>query len=68
MTLTAAAQPLPEVTVEAPSGGARLAGFEARRTEGFGHFLDEPLLRRSEHRRLADELRANVPGVRFLRR
>jgi len=62
------AQELPPVEVtsrpEPASMGLR-DGFEERRRLGFGKFIDSTVLRRNEHRRLADLLRG-IPGIAFV--
>lgn len=46
----------------APGVGFGLEAFEERRMKGFGIFLDSTLLRRNEHRDLADVVRGH-PGI-----
>lgn len=46
--------------------GVGREAFEARRARGFGVFIDSTLLRRSEHRRVADIL-WGLQGVRMIR-
>lgn len=64
------AQQLDSVTVTArPSTrgvGVGREAFEERRARGFGIFIDSTLLRRSEHRRVADIL-WGLQGVRMIR-
>ena len=53
---------LPRVDVKAPVHvGARLAGFEERRTLGFGHFITQEQIEKQSHRTTADILRT-IPG------
>jgi hypothetical protein len=44
---------------------ARLRGFEERRKEGFGHFLDETELRKHDVSNLSTVL-ARIPGLRLI--
>lgn len=61
--LVASAQALPQVDVKAaPHRSAKLAEFEERRKEGFGHFIDQATLEKNENRRLGDIMRT-VPGL-----
>jgi hypothetical protein len=58
---------LDSILVRGSPGRARgvgfgLEAFEERRMKGFGIFLDSTLLRRNEHRDLADVVRGN-PGI-----
>ncbi len=54
-----AQQPAPVVVQESVKGpsGAGLEGFEERRRMGFGTFIDGPILRKEENRRLFEVLR-----------
>ena len=59
-------QALPTVVVKDSAAGfisPALRGFEERRRTRLGHFLPEAELRASEHRKLADLLQSQVPGV-----
>jgi hypothetical protein len=40
-----------------------LQGFEERRKEGFGYFIDEAELRKDEGRQLSNEIVSHIPGV-----
>ncbi len=66
MLLTVAQTVLPTVAVageRAPTG--KLAAFEERRRNGFGHFLTADDLRKNENGRLAETL-ARLPGNKVL--
>jgi len=65
--LAPAPQELPDVEVRTAPPDLWPPGLEERRREGFGHFLDEDLLRRSEHRPLSQLIRAYVPRIRLRR-
>jgi hypothetical protein len=57
LTLVASAQPLPEVDVTAPPHlNPKLAGFERRRSDGFGHFITPDVLAKNSDRRLSEVL------------
>lgn len=61
------AQELPEVEVKerpAPVRGSVMAGFEERRRQGFGKFIDSSAMRKLEGRRVMEILRGL--GLRFI--
>jgi len=62
--LVPAPQPLPDLVVDDPGAPTRprLAGFEERRRKGFGVFITEDVLVRSQALNTADLLR-NIPGI-----
>lgn len=53
--MAAVAQALPGVSVMAPAPvSPKLADFEERRKEGFGHFITPEMLEKHEHRQLSE--------------
>lgn len=66
--LTADPQRLPDVVAEAEAPADPTGFSERRQAIGGATFLDEALLRRSEHRKLSDLIRARSPGIRMVRR
>lgn len=67
VTLRPAPQVLPDIAVPGAPTDRWMPGFARRRAEGFGQFLDDSLMRRSEHRRLPDVIRTHATGIRFQR-
>lgn len=65
MLLTAAKTVLPTVAVAESKPNAKMSVFEERRKGGFGHFLTEDDLKKSENGRLSEAM-ARVPGNRVL--
>jgi hypothetical protein len=64
VTLRKAAVELAPLEVTASAVPPGLEGFEERRLEGFGRFIDWTVLRTAEHRRVSDVLR-ETPGLRI---
>jgi hypothetical protein len=64
--LLRSAQTLPRVNVKGTATSPKLAGFELRRSEGFGHFLTIADLDKAEGRMMADVMNA-VPALRMYR-
>lgn len=67
LALAPAPVELAPLETTAPGASPWLQGFEDRRRLGFGRFIDDSVLRRSEHRVLPDVIRTTSPGVRFMR-
>jgi hypothetical protein len=65
MLLTAAKTVLPTVAVAESKPNAKMAAFEERRKNGFGHFLTEEDLKKTENGRLAEAM-ARLPGNHVL--
>jgi CarboxypepD_reg-like domain/TonB-dependent Receptor Plug Domain len=66
VVLKVALNELPTVAVRArtkPVPFGSMAAFEERRAQGMGSFLDRDILAKNEHRRLAEVLASNVPGL-----
>ena len=61
---------LDEVRVEGqsnPVGNLLLAGYEARKAAGIGHFFGREVFEKESQRRVSDVLSARVPGLTVLR-
>jgi hypothetical protein len=66
MLLKPLVQTLPEVTTTAASATpGKLLTFEQHRAEGFGHFLTQPELEKSQGRLMSDVLRT-IPGMKLM--
>jgi Carboxypeptidase regulatory-like domain len=63
LALSPAPQMLPDLVTAAESRNRFRAPIEERMREGFGHFLTEDLLRKSEDRRFTSLLQTAAPGL-----
>jgi hypothetical protein len=64
--MLASVQRLPEVRVKGKSRPAKLADFDRRRAEGFGHFISEDQLANQQNR-LLSEVVNTIPGQQIYR-
>ena len=62
LTRSAPVQPLPEVSVVAPETRGIMGGFNERRQQGIGRFIDRDALEKWSGRRMS-EMFATVPGT-----
>lgn len=66
VTLAPAVQQLEEIVTKAPETSFLPPGVAERMEAGYGRYVGEELLRKSDHKQLADVLRGHVPGIRMM--